>query len=137
MVDLTVNSVQEACSKCFAVHTIKIWNLANHMKKKETKNIRLLFFSFSKNLALWCFYFVFHGVWKISNFIMCTAKHLEQASCTDFTLLWMYIFTHNFMKKWGKKESFGIKHGRLVLPIIYFKSKSTLLLQNKHNFIFI
>ena len=33
-----VNSVQEACTKCSAVH-IKIWNLANHMKI-QNKNIK-------------------------------------------------------------------------------------------------
>ena len=41
---------------------IKIWNLANHMKKKRKKrNIRLLVFSFSSiNLAYWCL--GFHNV---------------------------------------------------------------------------
>ena len=35
-----VNSVQEACARCFAVH--KIWNLANHMKKQNIKMLNLL-----------------------------------------------------------------------------------------------
>ena len=32
-----VNSVQEACAKCFAVHILKFENLANHMKKMKQR----------------------------------------------------------------------------------------------------
>ena len=39
-----INSVQEACDKCFAVHILEFEILQT---KNETKNIRLLFFSFS------------------------------------------------------------------------------------------
>ena len=39
---------------------IEIWNLANHVKKNETKNIRPLVFSFSPiDLAFWWFLFCF------------------------------------------------------------------------------
>ena len=68
---------------------IKIWNLANHMKKNETKNIRPLVFSLSPiDLAI-LMYFVlfFHVVCKISNFNMWTVEHLVKISCTELTLL--------------------------------------------------
>ena len=51
-----VNSVQEACAKWVVVHILKF---------------EILFF---------------HVVCKISNFEMCTAKHLAQASCMELTL---------------------------------------------------
>ena len=56
-----VNTVQEAYVNCFAVHiSIKICILKNHMKQNETKNIRLLFFSFSSiDLGILVFSFVF------------------------------------------------------------------------------
>ena len=39
---------------------IKIWNLANQHGKNETKNIRILVFSFSTiNLVFWCFLICF------------------------------------------------------------------------------
>ena len=41
-----VNSVEEACAKCFAVHILEFEICKSH-EKNETKNIRLLFFSFS------------------------------------------------------------------------------------------
>ena len=33
-----VSSVQEACTKCFAVHLLKFDKLANHMKKQSKKH---------------------------------------------------------------------------------------------------
>ena len=52
--------------------------------KNETKNIRLLVFSFLPiEIAFWCFFFV---VCKISNFDMWTDKHLTQGSWTDLAL---------------------------------------------------
>ena len=52
-----VNSVQEAWAKCFAVHILK-FEIMQITWKNETKNIRLLVFSFSSiNLALLCFVF--------------------------------------------------------------------------------
>ena len=83
-----VNSVQEACAKCFAVHILK-FEILKITWKNESKNIRPLVFSFSSiNWAFWCFLFCFfHVVFKISNFNMWTAKHLAQASCTELTLL--------------------------------------------------
>ena len=81
---LKVNSVTEACTKCFAVHILH-FEILQITWKNETKNIRPLVFSFSSiNLAFWCFFF--HVVCKISNFNMWTAKYLAQASCTELTL---------------------------------------------------
>ena len=85
---LKVNSVQEVCGKCFAVHVLK-FEILQITWKNQTKNIRLLVFSFSPiDLAFWCFLFCFfHVVCKISNFDMWSTKYLAQASCTELTLL--------------------------------------------------
>ena len=40
-----VNSVQEACAKCFAVHILE-YEILQINEKNETKNIRLLVFNF-------------------------------------------------------------------------------------------
>ena len=82
-----VNSVQEARAKCFWVH-IKIWNLANHRKKKWNEELQTLNFQFfiNKSSILICFVLFFHVICKISSFNMWTAKHLGQASCTELTL---------------------------------------------------
>ena len=66
---------------------IKIWNLANHMKKwnKEHQTLSFQFFT-NKSSILMFFVLFFHVVCKISNFNMWTAKHLVQASCTELTL---------------------------------------------------
>ena len=67
---------------------IKIWNLANHMKKL-TKSIKILDLLI-KNWKLrfwWSLFHFFHVICKISNFNMWTAKHLAQASCTELSLL--------------------------------------------------
>ena len=54
-----VNSVQEACAKCFAVQVLK-FEILQITWKNETKNIRPLVFSFSsKLLAFWSFLFCF------------------------------------------------------------------------------
>ena len=58
---------------------IRIWNLANNMKKQNKKHQNL------KNwkIRVWCSLFnFFHVICK-----MWTAKHLAQASCTELTLL--------------------------------------------------
>ena len=57
-------------------------------EKNETKNMRLLVFSFliNKSSILMFFVLFFHVVCEISNFNMWTTKHLEQASCTELTL---------------------------------------------------
>ena len=85
-----VNSVQEACAKCFAVHTpyqnLKSWK--QHEKQKiKHQNAR---FSVEKlkYKSLMFFVSVFHVICKISNFNMWTAMYLTQASCTELT--WNY-----------------------------------------------
>ena len=67
--------------------SIEIWNLTNHMKKwnKEHQTLSFQFF-INKSSILMLFVLFFQVVCKISNFIMWTAKHLAQASCTELTL---------------------------------------------------
>ena len=58
LVYVKVNSVQEACNKCFAVHILK-FEILQITWKNEIKNIRPLVFSFSPiDLAFWCFFHV-------------------------------------------------------------------------------
>ena len=82
-----VNSVQEACAKCFAVHILKFEILQITWKKwnKEHQTLSLQFFT-NRSSILMFFVLFFHVVCKISNFNMWTAKHLTQGSCTEFTL---------------------------------------------------
>ena len=64
---------------------IKIWNLANHMKKQNKKHQNLLVKNWK--IRVWCSLFCFfHVICKISNLNMWAAKHLTQASCTELTL---------------------------------------------------
>ena len=65
---------------------VKIWT--NHIQKlkKRTEDFSFQFF-INKSSILMLFVLFFHVVWEISNFNMWTAKHLAQASCTEFTLL--------------------------------------------------
>ena len=79
--DLTVNSVQEACAKCFAVHKLKFGIL------QTTENIKILdLLMKNPKLRVWCSLFhLFHVICKISNFDIRTAKPLAQASCTELT----------------------------------------------------
>ena len=81
-----VNSLQEACTKCYAVHIgIKIWNLANHMRKQNKNHQNEIFFG-DKLKILSLMFFVSFFSCDLQNFIMWTAKHLVQASCTELTL---------------------------------------------------
>ena len=55
-----VNSVQEACARCFAVHILNFEILKITWKKNETKNIRPLVFNFSLiGISFWRFLFCF------------------------------------------------------------------------------
>ena len=76
-----VNSVKEACPKCFTVHLLKFETLQTTWKNK-TKNIKML------NLLVknWKLFPLFHVICNISNFNMWTANHLAHASCTELTL---------------------------------------------------
>ena len=66
---------------------IKIWNLANHMKKWNKEHQTLSFQFFNNNSSILMFFVsFFHVVWKISNSNMWTRKHLAQVSCTELTL---------------------------------------------------
>ena len=81
-----INSVQEACDKCFAVHILEfeilqiIWKIKQNKKLQNTKSIDEKLKTKSPMFFVWCF----HVICKVSNFNMWTAKHLAQASCTDF-----------------------------------------------------
>ena len=70
---------------------IKVWNLANPMKKQNKKHQNATYVDLLvKNwkLRVWCSFFHFiHLICEISNFDMWTAKHLAQASFTELTLI--------------------------------------------------
>ena len=65
---------------------IKIWNLANQMKKQKEKhqNAKSIGEKLQTILGVWCP--LFHVIWDVSNFDMWTGKHLVQASRTELTL---------------------------------------------------
>ena len=66
---------------------IKIWNLANHMKKQNKKHQNAKSIGEKlKTKGLMLFVSFFHVICKISNSNMWTARHLVQASCTELTL---------------------------------------------------
>ena len=50
-----VNSVQEACDKCFDGLNIKIWNLAIHMKKMKQRTSDPYFSLIDFDVFLFCF----------------------------------------------------------------------------------
>ena len=100
---------------------IKIWNIANHMNKNETKNMRPLVFRFSPRFSIFMFFVLFfHVVCKTSNFDVWTAKHLGQASCNELTLwcritsflslLHLSIWTRVGTKGW--KQIIWLKYGK-------------------------
>ena len=91
--------MQEACAKCFAVHILKFEILQTTWKNK-TKNIKMLNL-LVKNFGLMFFVSFFHMICKISNLNMWTAKHLEQASCTeslDLTFRYFMISDQDIIK---------------------------------------
>ena len=66
---------------------IKIWNLANHMKKQYKKHQNAESIGEKlKTKGLMFFVWFGHVICKISNFNMWIAKNLAQASCTELTL---------------------------------------------------
>ena len=66
-----VNSVQEACTKCFAVHLLKFEIMQITWKKlnKEHQSLSFQFFINKSNILMF-FALFFHMVCKISNFDM-------------------------------------------------------------------
>ena len=87
LVYVKVNSVQEACDKCFAVHILKFEILQITWKKWNKEHQTLSFQFFTNRFSISMFFVLFfHVVCKISNFDKWTAKHLVQASCTELTL---------------------------------------------------
>ena len=81
------NSVQEACTKCFAVHILKFEILQITWKKWNKEHQTLSFPFFTNRFSILMFFVLFfHVVCKISNFDKWTAKHLAKAS-TELTLL--------------------------------------------------
>ena len=68
---------------------IKIWNLANHMKKQNKKHKMLDLLAKHWKLWVWCSLFhFFHVNCKIPNFNMWTASFLYWV---DFTNLWVFF----------------------------------------------
>ena len=78
---------------------IKIWNIANYMKKWNKEHQTLTFQFFANRCFLFCFSCGL--LCKISN-NKWTAKHLAQASCTELTLPQMFgpYKRKNFFLKW-------------------------------------
>ena len=66
---IKVSLVQEACAKWSAVHILKIFNLANHMKNKKHQNARFIGEKL-KTKSLMFFVSFFNVICKISNFNM-------------------------------------------------------------------
>ena len=122
LVTTKVNSVQEACAKCFAVHILKFEILQTTWKDK-TKNIKMLDLLSSEKLkskGLISLFHFFHVICKISNFNMWTAKHLAQASCTELTLLNPRHFTFKqFLLLWKSKSNMGYMHLEEVIMMLY------------------
>ena len=79
--------LEDTSLKSCKSHETIAMKLHSYVETNETKNIRILVFSFSfTNLAFSCFLFCFfHVVSKISN-NMRTSKHLAKASCIESTL---------------------------------------------------
>ena len=67
---------------------IKIWNLANHMKK-QNKNIKMLDLMIKNwKLRVWCSLFhFFHEICKISNFNMLP----KSIWCKLLVMSWLYL----------------------------------------------
>ena len=82
-----VNSVQEACAKCFAIHILKFEILQTAWKNK-TKNIKILDLLLIKQKTNSLMFIIsfFSCDCKISSFNKWTGKHMAQASCTELTL---------------------------------------------------
>ena len=112
-----VNSVQEACAKCFLVHILKFEILQITWKKWNKKNQTLSFHFLPQDSSFWCvFFFVLFlcGLQDL-DFNRWTAKHLAQASCTELSL-------YNFGYQWkmaktqkSSDEKFG--------PLVWYSSR--------------
>ena len=81
-----VNSVQEACAKCFAAHMLK-FEIMQITWKKEHQTLIFQFFV-NKSSILMRFVLFFHVVFRISNFNVWTARHL----CKLLVLSWLYYW---------------------------------------------
>ena len=83
-----VNSVQEACATCFAVHILK-FEILQITWKNETKNIRLLVFSFSIiTLVFWCFLFHFFMWFGRFQILICEPESIWRKF---LVLSWLYL----------------------------------------------
>ena len=101
-----VNSVQEPCAKCFAVHILKFEIYSYHMKKKQ-KNWKL---------QVWCSLFhFFHVICKISNLI-CEPKSIWHKL---LVLSWLYT------------QSLLLRNHQLIFWIRKGKPLNFLLIRNE------
>ena len=93
-----VNSVQEACAKCFGVHILR-FEILQITWKNETKHQTLSFQFFTDRFSILILFVLFlHVVCKISNINKRTTKYLAQASCTELTLTISCFFSNIFRK---------------------------------------
>ena len=81
-----VSSVQEGCTKCFAVHISKFEILQVTWRSENRRSDS--YFSVFINESSSSIFFIsfFQVIYKISNFNIWTAKHFAQASCAELTL---------------------------------------------------
>ena len=89
-----VNSLQEASTKCFAVHLLK-WT-------KEYQTLTFQFFT-NKSSILIVFVLFFHVVCKILNFDKWTPEHLVQTSYNELTLKGRIIGWDGVLADWRTK----------------------------------
>ena len=88
---IKVNSVQEACAKCFLVLILNFEILQITWKRWNKEHRTLSFQFFSNRSSILMFFVVFYVVCKVSYFNVWSVKHLAQASCTELTLDWNQI----------------------------------------------
>ena len=103
-------------------------------KQKSIKMLDLLM----KNWKLrvwWSLFNFFHGICKISNFNLWTAKHLAQASCTELTLpllrvnsfsskIIFYLVNSKLFLNWFFKSDSQLKEKRVKeIPDVIFPKK--------------
>ena len=85
--EIKVNSVQEAYTKCFAVHILELENLANHIKKwnDEHQTLSIQFF-INWNSILMFFVLILMGFVRF-QILVC-----EPQTIWLFAPFWLYIY---------------------------------------------
>ena len=110
-----VNSVQEACTKRFAVHILK-FEISKSHERNETKNIRLLVFSFwSINLAFWCFLFCSFMWFARFQILICEPQSIWRKV---LVLSWLYCSNPSKKKPLERRSAILLRSGNYFgLPV--------------------